>query len=48
METWSSWARMPWARAKQFLEGIPGVTQKLFFLFEMAVTDFSPDYVAQD
>ena len=32
---------------KEFLEGIPGVTQKLFFLFEMAVTDFSPDYVAR-
>ena len=32
---------------KVFLEGIPGVTQKLFFLFEMAVTDFSPEYVAR-
>ena len=31
----------------EVLDGIPGVTQKMFILFEMAVTAFEPQYVAR-
>lgn len=32
---------------QELQDGIPGVTQKLSFLFEMAVTEFNPEYVAR-